>query len=269
MSEEDDDPRELLGAWALDAVDDSERAEVERAIAGDEELAAEARQLRETVSHLAQADAEDPPEHIRQAVFAEIQGSAPGSTGPDSAEQDEPSSRRRVRDDRAELARMRRRRQWWGLAAAAAVVVAVAIPTGIAVNQADRADQAEQVAGQAEQQAGDAQQQAELLAGALMDPGAELVSDDLPDGSRAAAVLGEESALFTAQNVSELDNQDYQLWVLEGKEATSAGVMDWEDGRLTAQVEQFPADAALAVTAEPVGGSEQPTSDPMVVLSAS
>ena len=259
MNETNEQARDLLGAWALNAVDDLERAAVERAIGADPQLAAEARELRETVSQLADADAEQPPEHVRQAVLAQIQDTPPGEAGQQDTEDSE--GRRRIREDRDELARMRRRRRWQGLAAAAALVVAVAVPTGIAVNQADRA-------GQAEQQAAEFQGQADQIADALTDPSAELVSEELPDGARAVGVLGEDSALFTAQEVAELDNQDYQLWVLEGEQAISAGVLDWEDGELTAMVEQFPADAALAVTAEPVGGSEQPTSDPLVVLGA-
>lgn len=250
MSGNEDSPRDLLGAWALDAVDDLERAQVERAIASDEELAAEARQLRETIGRFAEADAQQPPDHVRDAVLAEIQQSAPAEEAADTAA---------VREDRDELARMRRRRRWQGLAAAAAVVVAVAIPTAVAVDQADRADQAEL-------QAGFAQQQAEQITEALLDPSAEMVSDDLADGSRGIAVLGEDSALFAARDMAQLADQDYQLWVLEGEEATSAGVLDWEDGELTASVDQFPDDAALAVTAEPIGGSEQPTSDPLMVL---
>lgn len=258
MSETNGTARDLLGAWALDAVDDAERAAVERAIAGDEELAAEARELRETVAQLAEGDAEPPPPHLRDAVLAQIREEASGD--------DDAARQRAVAEECEDLARIRRRRRWQALAAAAAVVVAVAIPTGVAVNQADRADQAEQQAADAQQQATDAQQQSGQIAEALMDPAAEMVSEDLPDGSRAVAVLGEDSALFTAQGMTELHEQDYQLWTLQGEEATSAGVLDWEDGELTAHVEQFPADAALAVTAEPVGGSEQPTSDPLVVL---
>ena len=251
MSGNDDSPRDLLGAWALDAVDDLERAKVERAIASDEELAAEARQLRETIGRLAETDAQQPPDHIRDAVLAEIQQSAAAEDTTDTAA---------VGEDRDELAKMRRRRRWQGLAAAAAaVVVAVAIPTAVAVDQADRADQAEL-------QAGFAQQQAEDITEALLDPSAEVVSDDLADGSRGIAVLGDDSALFAARDMAQLDDQDYQLWVLEGEDATSAGVLDWEDGELTASVDQFPDDAALAVTAEPTGGSEQPTSDPLMVL---
>lgn len=250
MNGNDDSPRDLLGAWALDAVDDLERAKVERAIASDEELAAEARQLRETIGRLAEADAQQPPEHVRDAVMAEIQNAAPT---------EETTSSAAVREDRNELARMRRRRRWQGLAAAAAAVVAVAIPTAVAVDQADRAEQAEV-------QAGFAQEQAQQFTDALLDPSAEVVSDDLPDGSRGIAVLGDNSALFAARDMTQLQDQDYQLWVLEGEEATSAGVLDWQEGELTASVEQFPTDAALAVTAEPIGGSEQPTTDPLMVL---
>ena len=266
--------RELLGAWALDAVDDLERVVVERAIASDEELADEARQLRETVSRIAEADAQQPPEQVRQAVFARIHQTASEAdqqqrgTNPVQRPQDEPVSRRDSGSDHDELARMRRRRRWQGLAAAAAVVVAVAIPTAVAIDQSDRAEQAELQAEQTQEQADQSQQQADQIAEALMDPAAEMVSEDLPDGSRAVGVLGADSALFAAQNMTELEDQDYQLWVLDGDEAISAGVMDWEDGALTAHVEQFPDDAALAVTAEPVGGSDQPTSDPMVVLAA-
>lgn len=254
MTEQDNTIRELLGAWALDAVDDIERAAVERAIANDPELAAEARELRQTVSRIAEADAQQPPEHIREAVLARI------AETPQAAER-----RQRRTEEPDQLTQSRRRRRWQALAAAAAVIIAIAIPTGIAIDQADRADQAEL---QAEEAAGLAQEQSEQLAQALTDPSAELVAEDLPDGSRAVAVLGESSALFAAHGMTELEDQDYQLWVLDDDQAISAGVLAWEDGRLTAQLSDVPADAALAVTAEPVGGSEQPTSDPMVVLAS-
>ena len=262
MNEKNNTTRELLGAWALDAVDDFERAAVERAIASDQELAAEARELRETVSRLAEGDAQEPPPQLREAVLAQIHEEASGV-------EDHAPDQRAIAEQRDELAKIRRHRRWQALAAAAAVIVAVAIPVGIAIDQADRAEQAELQAEETQQRADQSQQQADQIADALMDPSAEVVGEDLPDGSRAVAVLGEDSALFTARGMTELPDQDYQLWTLQGEEATSAGVLEWEDGELTAHVEEFPADAALAVTAEPVGGSEQPTSDPLVVLAGS
>lgn len=262
MNEENETARELLGAWALDAVDDLERAAVERAIASDEELAAEARELRETVSRLAESDAQPPPPQLRDAVLAQIHDETSGA-------EDRAAEQRAVAAERDDLARLRRRRRWQALAAAAALIVAVAVPTGIAIDQADRAQRAELQAEETQQQADQSQQQADQIAEALMDPSAEVVREDLPDGSRAVAVLGEDSALFAARDMTELQDQDYQLWTLQGDEATSAGVLEWEDGELTAHVDEFPADAALAVTAEPEGGSEQPTSDPLVVLAGS
>ncbi|TKR24117.1 hypothetical protein FA014_07865, partial [Cellulomonas hominis] len=47
--------RELLGAWALDALDDAERARVDDLIARDPEAAREARSLRETAAVLGEA----------------------------------------------------------------------------------------------------------------------------------------------------------------------------------------------------------------------
>ncbi|MPV38800.1 hypothetical protein GB881_17450, partial [Georgenia subflava] len=64
--------RELLGAWALDAVDDVERAAVERAIREDPEVAAEARALRETVARIAEADAVAPPPSLRGEVLTTV-----------------------------------------------------------------------------------------------------------------------------------------------------------------------------------------------------
>lgn len=303
MSERADDVRDLLGAWALDAVDDAEREAVERAIAADPDLAAEARELRETVARIAEHDAEEPPAHLRDAVMAQVRGTAQetvqgaaaertvagvvpddateGTVGADwsgrhAADEGSPETPGETprdadsetpRDSAGETtratggtgdelaARRRVRNRWRALAAAAAFIAAIAVPTVIAVNQADRADRAEQQAAQ--------------IAEALTAPGAELVRQEMDDGARVVAVLGEGSALFAADGMAQLDDQDYQLWVVHDEEAISAGVLAWHDGQLSAQVEDFPADAALAITAEPPGGSDQPTSDPLVVLSAS
>lgn len=299
MSERADDVRDLLGAWALDALDDVERVAVERAIAADPDLAAEARALRETVAWIAEHDAEQPPAHLRDAVLAQVQDTEQESVRgaateePRAGEISEDATAaidRRAGTDRSgrhaadetpldtsggtpldagdertragadgdgdELAARRRQRsRWRALAAAAAFIAAIAVPTVIAVNQADRAERAEQ--------------QATEIAEALTTPGAELVGQELDDGARVVAVLAEGSALFAANGMAQLDDQDYQLWVVHDEEAISAGVLAWHDGQLSAQVEDFPADAALAITAEPPGGSDQPTSDPLVVLSAS
>lgn len=254
MTEPHDSARELLGAWALDAVDDIERATVERAIATDPELAFEARQMRETVARLAESQADTPPDSVKEAVMAGITGPQAKFTPPRTAAQ-QPSSHR-------ENHQSARPRWHVALAAAAAVVVGAAIPTAVAIQQSDRAQDAEQ-------QAITAAEQRDALRDALATPGAQLVSEGLPGDGFALAVFTGESAVFSAEGMSELHEQDYQLWVIGEEGPVSAGVLTWHDGQLHAEVDDVPDGADLAVTAEPLGGSDEPTSDPLMVLSSS
>lgn len=247
MSTHRDEARELLGAWALDAIDDRERALVERAIAQDTELAAQAQELRETVGLLGENDATSPPAALRDRVLQRVSETTQSAPISGSSESDRSSSATRTRASRGRRPAVRY------LAIAAAAAAAIAIPTGIAIDQAGRADRAEE--------------QTQLIAEALASPGAELVAVDVETGGRAVAVLTDESALFAADGLVELQDQDYQLWVISDEEATSAGVLTWQDGQLNAEVPDFPADGALAITAEPLGGSDQPTSDPLAILS--
>lgn len=263
-----EDIRDLLHAWALDAVDPAESAAVERAIREDPSLADDARALREVVGLLALDARAEPPASLRDDVLDQIartpQESAPGavrradeqvagSSAPadvadaassDPAEQDGVVSLTRVR--------ARRRDRWL---AAAAVLVAAAVPTVLAVQQQQRADEAEQ--------------QLATVAEALARPGAELVAQDVTGGGRAVAVLSEDTSVFAARGLSALpEDEDYQLWVVLDGAATSQGVLTVAEGETSAEVEELPAGAVLAMTVEPAGGSPQPTSDPVVALAA-
>src|SRR2546429_2998612 len=62
----------LVGAYALDAVDDVERAAVERHLRGCVACAAEAAELRATAARLVDAAAVAPPPRLREAVTARI-----------------------------------------------------------------------------------------------------------------------------------------------------------------------------------------------------
>ncbi|MEJ5915673.1 anti-sigma factor [Pseudokineococcus sp. 1T1Z-3] len=66
------DVRDLLGAYALDAVDDVERARVERFLRADDVAAAEAASYAETASRLAVAVVAAPPPRLRTAVLQEV-----------------------------------------------------------------------------------------------------------------------------------------------------------------------------------------------------
>lgn len=236
-------PRDLLGAWALDAVDDVERRAVERLLHEDPDAAAEARELQDAVARLAGEAAAEPPAHLRGQVLGAIE--------------DVPQDRAPVQSPRrtgaGRVTPRRHQLRWW--AAAAAVLAAVAVPTGIALQQDQRADRAEQ--------------QVQAITEALAEPEAELVTAPVSGGGHAALVRGDDGALVALRDLPALAEGDYQLWLLEGDVASSAGILNARDGLATAEVADAPADAALAVTIEPAGGSMQPTTDPVVVLSSS
>ena len=58
----------------------------------------------------------------------------------------------------------------------------------------------------------------------------------------------------------------YQLWLVQGSTATSLSVME---GDATTVVDEIPDGGVLAVTVEPSGGSDQPTTDPILTLDPS
>lgn len=246
-NDDHDEVRDLLAAWALDAVDDVERATVERALRDDPALAAEARSLRETTALLAASGSAPAPVHLRGSVLDRI-----GTTAQVGAAPAGPVQAGTARSGAARSTRRRPVGRW--LAVAAAFLVSVGVPAGIAVQQSQRADRV--------------QEQAEAVADILARPGAQVVQSDVTGGGRAVAVVAGNDAVFTASDLPDLDDGDYQLWVVAEGAPVSAGVLDLSDGAATASVSTVPEGAALALTVEPLGGSEQPTTEPVVVLAA-
>ena len=89
----------------------------------------------------------------------------------------------------------------------------------------------------------------------------------LQGGGAVGAVVREgDETLFVARDLSRAPGNDvYQLWFLAGERPVSAGTFEVSDGRVV-----FRTGASLegitgaAVTVEPPGGSEQPTSEPVL-----
>jgi len=255
----DDEPvdaRDLLAAWALDAVDDHERSVVERAIAADPELALEARGLRETTALLAGSVAAAPPPAVRADVLAIIAREAAKSdeshpTAPLPAHQAEAAGA-----ESAAVAPKPRRHgvaRWQSFALAAVVAGALAVPTTLAIQNDQRATQVEQ--------------QMSALESAMRQPGAQLVQGEVDGGGVAAAVLTDGEAVFTASDLPDPgDGLIYQLWRQDGDHMVSAGTLALDDGRVMATVSAEAEVDVLAVSIEPEGGSDSPTTDPIIVL---
>lgn len=258
------DVRDLLPAYALDAVDDVERRAVERLLAADPDARRELDEYRDVVAAFTVESA--PPPALRDAVLARVAASAEAGAAPGavtSAGSDvEPATGKDTSAGEGTgdgvvvdlaVARRARRRRWTGLAAAVAAVVAVAVPTTVAVR--------------ATQEQSRLQEQADAIAQMLAEPDATILRGEVAGGGQASVLAAGDDMYFRASDLPDAgDDRDYQLWVVEADGAVvSAGVLDVRDGSTSRLVQDEPG-VGMAVTVEPAGGSEQPTADPVVAL---
>jgi anti-sigma-K factor RskA len=228
--------RELLGAYALDAVDDDERVEVERFLSSDARARAEVAEFRELASLMANAGG-DAPVGVWDRITSSIHGDMPALAPVSSP----------VRIDE-----VRRRRQSWSLRVAAviaAVAAAAAVVLGVKVSQQD--DRIHSLA-RAMGQAGALQRAYDA---ARHDSGARQAVLSEPQGAAAArvVVLPDGSGYFAGEHLGALQKgHTYQLWALVGDPANptaiSAGVLG-PAPRLAAFRYHGPA-LAFAVTSE-------------------
>ncbi|GAA1146506.1 anti-sigma factor [Ornithinicoccus hortensis] len=244
---------DLVGAYVLDAVDDRERAAFEAHLAGCADCRREVAELSAPVADLSAGLEETPPEGLRSRLLEQI-AQEPQAQEPQAAQ--EP---RALHEDRgvpepsaAEEPRPGRRRAWWvGIAAAAAVGVGAVVVTQWGTGEPEPAV----VAVQDVLDAPDAQRSTETVDGVTV---SVVTSASL---NRSA---------FVAEGMEPApDGQDYQLWfVHEDGTAVSAGLMPRGEQDTSEVVLEGEAAGAVAVgvTLEPAGGSDQPTSDPLVAV---
>jgi anti-sigma-K factor RskA len=232
-----DDIEELLGAYALDAVDDDERRMVEAYIATNPRARAEVDQHREVATLLAFGGA-DAPEGLWDRIVLsldELEMEAP-SPGPELA--------------KVLPARRPDRRRWWlGALAAAALVAVVALSLAL-VRKDDGGPSL-----------------ASAYTSAKADPANKTVLLTTDGTTRATAVLEPSGRAFldpTSLPALPAD-RTYQLWgVVEGESApVSLGVLG-PSPQLTLFGVGGPL-KALAITEEKAGGVVQTQQTPQIV----
>lgn len=273
----DDDARSLLAAYALDAVDADERRAVEDLVARDPEAAAELDELRAVTAAIASADAVAAPPGLRADVLATAartpqvpvtyapDASTPEVGSPLSTAAPSPRTPAAARpqavaqeptDAGGVVVPLRPRRPrvvGWGLAAAAAAVVAVAVPGVVAWQQHERAVQAEA--------------RADLLTDLLGEPGATVLTGPLTGGGEAVAVLTEARGAVVVEGLPVLEeDRVYQVWAMRDGVPVPAGFLDARGGDASGVLEGYRPGDGVALSVEPAGGSEQPTTTPLVVL---
>jgi anti-sigma-K factor RskA len=234
----------LTGAYALDAIDGSERERFEHHLVRCQPCEYEVRGLQETATRLGQAVAARPPEQMKATVLASVARTRQLPPVPDVRPLPAPAS------------------GWTGRLAvpAAAACLAIAIVLGVLLGISRH-----QLSTQTAQQ--------RAIAAVLTAPDARLVKEPTSLGGVASIVVAADlhKFIFTSNGLPALANaRVYQLWVMgPGGTAVSAGLLSRTVNGQTAPVLAAglaPGDR-VGVTVEPAGGTTKPTTNPIVVIS--
>jgi anti-sigma-K factor RskA len=278
------DVHSLVGAYAVDAIDEQERAAFELHLAECPECRAEVASLVEAGAQLSLVSQTAPPPAMRAAVLAgirtvrplppleqpaaavhQLQGVGPDPDAPAARipvviddDDAEPTPTAPAADLPANVVPMRRRRPVaeWLVGAAAAVAL---IAGGIAWSPwDDGAGKAPVSASEQVLEAKDAQRVVQNIGGARVTV------------VRSASL---HKAVVVADNMAAAPTgKDYQFWFDQpGKGMVNAGVMPHGSApTLTVMLEGDAATASGAgITLEPAGGSPEPTSTPLALFSFS
>ncbi|SFC31484.1 Protein of unknown function [Nocardioides terrae] len=228
----------LSGAYALDALDADERAEFERHLVGCDACRTEVDSLREAAAELGHLIEATPPAGLRERVLADAAVVRP------------------LPPAIAAVDRRRRRRPLTALIAAAAAVLLVG--GGVAWHPWDRSSEPTTVtAADRVLHAPDTQRTGTVT---------------LPHGGSVTVYrsVSLDKAAVVVKDLPDLpDGEVYQMWLQDSRGAMApAGIVG--KGVATARmVLDGPASAAVGagMTVEPAGGSSQPTSAPVALLS--
>ena len=270
---EPDADDELLGAYALDAVDADERDQVERRLAESPSARTEVDRLTNAMDHVvdAQNDAMAPPADLWDRIADQLPprperipapSSAPASppvvadrptaaqpsaTPPTGAEPGPPA------DELAARRARRVSRPAQVLLAVAAAVLVVLIGVGVVRRSSSPSTTLAQ----------QLQQQADRVATQPGSRTATLTGSD-PSVSIRVVIDADGRGYVEPSGLPALDaGQTYQLWSVDGGTPISLGLLGSDP--TVAIVGTGTSPSQLAITAEPAGGSTGPTSNPVAV----
>lgn len=221
----------LAGAYALDALDDLERAAFARHMSECEACAQEVAEYLETTSRLADLSAVSPPQQLRDDVLAEITGTrqlSPGHAGR------APSPSRSKR---------------WLSAVAAGVVIAAGAAAGTYAIQDHRVHVAQSQAAQTTE-----------IRRVLASPDAQVANRNFAGGKLivvTSPTLNE--GVVVLQALRSPGDRAYQLWMMYPDHNRSVGLLPTGAVAGTELVTGIDGANALGISTEPPGGSAQPS----------
>lgn len=228
------DIHQLAAAYALDAVDDRERAEFEAHYATCSLCRPEVAGYRETLSHVAAATAVPPRDSLKAEVMAEI-----GMTRQLSP----------IVPDAVDLAAFRRRHHTTSLLlAAAAVVLLVAAGAFVVGRQSRQSDG-----------------YAAAVAAVIAQPDARIADLDGPGPGRFKVAWSPSAGRVVVIGDGLTDpgrDKVYELWRIDAGGAHAMRLLDTaSDGRIQRVLDVAGSATQWAITVEPREGGEQPTGD--------
>ena len=239
----------LSGAYVVDALDDAERAAFEQHLAGCHDCQAEVAGLREAATLLADDAATTPPASLRANVLAGIRTirPLPPETGGPEADATTPEE---AAEPTATVLPMRRRFRLGTLAVAAAILAIFGIA---AVAQPWQQDEGISVADQV-----------------MTADDATHVKVNFDDGSTATVFRSAEEgkAVVVTENMAKAPpGKVYELWLQKpGGDMVPAGLMRGEGDQKQVLEGDAAKATAAAISVEPSGGSDAPTSDPVATF---
>ncbi|MEO3790360.1 anti-sigma factor [Nonomuraea sp. B10E15] len=257
----DDDLHALSGAYAVHALPYAEEVLFEDHLRACPGCAAEVRHLRETAAWLAEAAAEPPPATLRARLLA----AAHRRTSPQEGPRAGPPEDRRAgsRERRRPGARERRRTgppDGWRRSK---------VPAGLAAVCAAAAAAFGAVAVDARRDLGDLTARTGEVAAVLAAPDVRTVRLPVFTGGTGTVAVSRSAGrmVFTSSGLRDLpDSHDYELWLTGPEGARPAGLLDRAAGGVTVPVvAPLEGGRRVALTVEPAGGSERPTTRPIMV----
>jgi hypothetical protein len=131
------------------------------------------------------------------------------------------------------------------------LALGLGILAGVEARRADRADE-----------------RADLIAAIVTDPHRAQATADIASGGSGMLVVAGHRAIFEARGVKKLPgDRTYQLWIIGSKGVRSVGVLgSASSGDIRQFVEGVSDTDQIGLTVEPDGGSDKPTTKPVMVL---
>lgn len=237
----------LSGAYAVDALDDIERARFEEHLAACADCRDEVASLRDSAWMLGSLTDTAPPPELRDRLLAGIKEirPLPPETTP---------KHRAVEDPEPSDGSAGRRRFGWRTFAAAAAVLAVVGTGTVAAVELIRDDSSQTMS---------------IAERVLNAKDATTVAVDLPGDARARVVRSvseNRAVLVTSDMPAAPTGKVYELWLQHDDVMVPAGLMpDGSDQTFVLKGDAADASAA-GITVEPEGGSDEPTSAPIALF---